>query len=139
MCRVAEGLLQGLFPRDAHKQPAAAPKRFKGMLKVRVCAVVLSCAVPHAIPSMSELEPSFESQHVLTCACACAAVLQVVNPPACTALVSCQEFHLPLIECALHLVNFITAPQQQVSPCTHPRPWHSVHGMQHNMFGKATQ
>lgn len=47
------------------------------------------------------------------CVLACAAVLQVVNPPACTALVSCQEFHLPLIECGLHLVNLITAPHQQ--------------------------
>jgi hypothetical protein len=31
-CRVAEGLLQQLFPRDA--QQTARPQRFKGMIKV---------------------------------------------------------------------------------------------------------
>lgn len=76
VCRVAEGLLQQLFPRDAQQPPAAGEggsQRFKGMVKV-------------------------------------------TNPPECTALVSCQEFHLPLIECALTLVHHIisssTTPQQ---------------------------
>lgn len=74
--RVAEGLLQQLFPRDAQQPPAAGEggnQRFKGMVKV-------------------------------------------TKPPECTALVSCQEFHLPLIECALalvhHTISISTTPQQ---------------------------
>lgn len=49
-------------------------------------------------------------------------MLKVTNPPQCTALVSCQEFHLPLIECALTLVHHTissssnTASQQQETP-----------------------
>lgn len=72
-CRVAEGLLQRLFPRDAQDAAGVQGQRFKGMLKVQ-------------------------------------------NPPACVQLVSCQEFHMPLIECALQLVYAIIVARQ-VSLC----------------------
>jgi uncharacterized protein YjeT (DUF2065 family) len=49
--RVAEGLLQGLFPRDVQQQPAAAAKRFKGMLKVGGCSVGLGCVAASCISS----------------------------------------------------------------------------------------
>lgn len=79
--RVAEGLLQELFPREEHEATAAQAQRFKGMVKKD-------------------------------------------NPPACSQLVSCQEFHLPLIECALQVVYYIVAPQVQPSiaalPCHMP-------------------
>jgi hypothetical protein len=44
-------------------------------------------------------------------------MVKVANPPACTELVGCQEFHLPLIECALLLVHHITTPQVGLTLC----------------------
>jgi hypothetical protein len=36
-------------------------------------------------------------------------LMRLDNPPGCAELVSCEEFHLPLVECGLHIVHAATS------------------------------